>query len=1535
MTKTVSSFLISLLIIHLLFSGYVFSTSSKVSDPTYSDSMVSMTKSEYDLLQELPSHEQKNSSRTLPHRPADFIRREPRMDVDGIRVTTTESFEVSQSPLEYLERYNVSSLQHLAWSLDYNPSLIYYYVRNNIDYEPYFGPMAGPDWTLLQGGGNSFDQASLLVALLRESGIAARYVYGTIEVTAENASKWLRVKNATLAANLLASSGIPVVAIVDPSGNIIRVRLEHAWAEAYLPYQDFRGQMRSETGYSWIPLDPSFKTYEYTPGMELPINSTYASDFFNETISTSQYNETEGWITGVNETFVIEEMNVYSNETFEDILADLELSNRTFMQLFGFWELDKEDSKFLPSTLPYDVKSVLGVYSEFPQEYHHEMTFKIGYTALYTALSSEIAGKRVTVSFIPATDYDAQLIDEAGGILNVTAYLVNMKPVLMIDGEPVAEGSPIMLGDTLTFTTKFTNDYLGWLESIDNTFTVGAYYAIVFNIGKVSSRLLREHTADLNMTNYRLSMNEAVPKDDVAGELLYVHGLTYFHENDFLSEPPLSEIRWYRPTPAQAIVSMDLIVWVDWLGNPVDLDAGGMTIDVGRNILVVVGKNSDERSSFMLWTGMMGSGAEYAIFEQLHNITSISAMKILREANNRNVSIYTINQSNLYQILPALELPYYIKGWIESDVNAGRIVVTPAQEIQIEDWHGAGWVVIDPATGAGGYYISGGLAGKINGGSLSKITSKLKTVLDWMINAKDIFKDIPWDKLKPIQDVIKKGLKWTKWLCFLNYGLKQINIYKLQLQSKLSTGNAVILSTLSGGLLIYAGWAMAYSLTNPVGWALVGITLGGIALGLIYDHLLKPKLVKTATKIIAKLASLIKHGLSRAVAQAKQEYSFTRDPSSFEASSSQTDPITRGKDWLTNAQAPEGYWGYISEVKHTSFATITLSEQGYIFSNATDWLLEQQNPDGSWSSLESTCYAVWALSRAGIINDKGVDFILASQNPDGGWGGHINTSLAVISLNYSGIDISNDTITWLLNAQNPDGGWGMFKSAVFDTSLVLKALTLGGVQNEKGIAWLKAHQGADSGWTYEDSTALALDILLETDFNCTLAIQWLLERQNLDGGWGLDRSQSYTTAKVVHALWKFDPGLSAGEVQWLLDNQNPDGGWGFSREISCGFLRDTVLAGQIIISEKATTWVLSQQEADGGWGNVDHTARAIVYLDDRGYDTGSAVSWLVTNQNPDGGWGLFSGYGSGTWETALALKALAGKLGYAMQRTKAINWLLAHQNPDGGWGFSDSDIYITSVSIVSLISAGYSPTSTELQGALAWLENQMWSCTSEISMMLLSFYKTTYESDVIDSGIQWLLDNQNLDGGWGSSKNHTSTPYHTSLAVAALEAYYKPPLTLRQITIQSLHYGAVVPLEFLVMSDAAYDNITIHISIYFDGPLAWERNATFDFPAGNTTIKINYTLISDYTYEDGWDTLDLWPPDPYKDGGNITVTVQLIMDDKVLAADMEDSILLPCTRDGLWDRMVDIIIGWPGASLEQREEMWNDIVKIILLWPAC
>jgi hypothetical protein len=652
-----------------------------------------------------------------------------------------QSQSLAQTNLTTLSSEAYDAIEQLASSLDYDPVKLYYYVRNNVDYEPYFGVMAGPEWTMMQGAGNSFDQALLLSSLFREAGIQTRYVYGEIEVSADDAVKWLRSGNPTQAARLLASSGIPTICIVDEYGNMVKVRKEHMWVEAKLPPES-----------DWTKL------YDYVEGMESALDLTWSSNFLNEVLNTAEYDSNQGWVTSVNGTFVVEKMDEYAKEIFDYILSDAELRNQPFTQVFGYWELQEENLPFSPSR-PYEVLSS-NVALVIPEEYYHKAGFKIG-TINYSVPSAEIAGKRITIHFIPATENDRQYMDSAGGIFNATPHMMKMKPVLFIEGESIAEGDPLTLGEYITLTTEFYNDHCPYFYEAEKTLTVGGFYAVVSNFGKVASNLVEKHVSSLNATISKLSTSEPVTKEEVVGELLYLSGLTYFYEADFLSDViSYPNIRWYRPSPSQVITSLDvsLISWRYENGTiaKTELSPDGLSIDFAHEKIFVVGNTTIEETAFVLSTGMIGSCLEHEIFEQLYGIESISTMKIFEEANNRGIRIYTITEENMGKVLPVLQLPDNVKDLIEEDVNAGRIVVVPEKNIPIKSWNGTGWASIDPETGVGEYIIRGGLRGKIEGGT---IVDDVKRIYPLMEDKMEKIREC--DILQQVVDEISGSLKYV------------------------------------------------------------------------------------------------------------------------------------------------------------------------------------------------------------------------------------------------------------------------------------------------------------------------------------------------------------------------------------------------------------------------------------------------------------------------------------------------------------------------------------------------------------------------------------------------------------------------------------------------------------------------------------------------------------------------------------------------------------------------------------------------------
>jgi hypothetical protein len=360
----------------------------------------------------------------------------------------------------------------------------------------------------------------------------------------------------------------------------------------------------------------------------------------------------------------------------------------------------------------------------------HKIKFEI-YGNSTTLSMPELAGHRITLSYVPATEDDAAIIEEYGGITNVPAYLVEMKPVLMVEGEPKAIGKPDTLGETQQFVMEFQMPN-GERDRVANDVTVGAYYAVGLDLGKVPAMLVEERNTKLktwvSLINSGLVDPANISIDDTTGELLYITVLAYFGELDTFTRLVASNqnIVWYRQ-PSEGIVSIGLSVsYLFW--SPYKVDATGLNMDVDRNIFMPFSKTGEASmtKSFMIITGMIGSSLESGIFEQLYFTPSVSTITILILAASQDFLIYTINATNIDRILPKLQVSKAVKAAIQNAVAQGREVTIPEREIHYLNWSGTGWIEMDPHSGSAAYMISGGRAG---GSTLKKCIFDIFTLL--------------------------------------------------------------------------------------------------------------------------------------------------------------------------------------------------------------------------------------------------------------------------------------------------------------------------------------------------------------------------------------------------------------------------------------------------------------------------------------------------------------------------------------------------------------------------------------------------------------------------------------------------------------------------------------------------------------------------------------------------------------------------------------------------------------------------------------
>ncbi len=176
-----------------------------------------------------------------------------------------------------------------AQELGGKPLKIYEWVRNNIEYAPTYGSIQGADQCLQSKICNDMDTASLLIALLRVSGVYSHYEYSTVEIPIEQAMNWVGgVTDPKMVGTILATNGIPAKMLVS-GGTYKAVQLEHVYVSAFIDYIPSRGAVHRQ-GDTWIPLDASYKQYDYKRGMDLyaamEINGVkYIQDYIADTSS--------------------------------------------------------------------------------------------------------------------------------------------------------------------------------------------------------------------------------------------------------------------------------------------------------------------------------------------------------------------------------------------------------------------------------------------------------------------------------------------------------------------------------------------------------------------------------------------------------------------------------------------------------------------------------------------------------------------------------------------------------------------------------------------------------------------------------------------------------------------------------------------------------------------------------------------------------------------------------------------------------------------------------------------------------------------------------------------------------------------------------------------------------------------------------------------------------------------------------------------------------------------------------------------------
>jgi len=271
-------------------------------------------------------------------------------------------------------------IRELARSLEDDPKLIYEFVRNHIDYVPYYGALKGATLTLVERSGNDFDQATLMIALLRESGYSAEYVYGEMTIPNHGAADdydmehWLGVDaNSSVISEVLADGGIPATVYSSYT------YMHRVWVKATIEDVNYL-------------FDPALKPWQEIAGIDIASAMGYDKA---ELLSAVGGEVGTDYVRNLNESGLNAKLAEYATDLIDFIRANYPKVG--VEEIIGGREIIPEYLEGYPTDLRFPY-TVVENWDNVPDEYVHKVRIEHGGIDEEFHIA-EVAGKRLWITY--------------------------------------------------------------------------------------------------------------------------------------------------------------------------------------------------------------------------------------------------------------------------------------------------------------------------------------------------------------------------------------------------------------------------------------------------------------------------------------------------------------------------------------------------------------------------------------------------------------------------------------------------------------------------------------------------------------------------------------------------------------------------------------------------------------------------------------------------------------------------------------------------------------------------------------------------------------------------------------------------------------------------------------------------------------------------------------------------------------------------------------------------------------------------------
>ncbi len=606
-------------------------------------------------------------------------------------------------------------IEELARGLRYDPALIYEYVINNIRYQPYAGTLKGATLTLLEQSGNDFDQAALLVALLRASGLEPSYKFATVKMytaalNAEtNLEKWLGCTGSDAVENALWYNGIMIQPqSVDNTldGPLAWIELPFVWVEVR-----YGGRTRK--------LTPAFKFQERHSGIELAPPMGYQ---LHELLQAAGGEFNQSYAKNISRSGIEGKLSLYS----QNLIAYLRsyMANADVDQVIGGYHIQHVAVAELPTSLPFEVTSTITTWTSstgIPKRHWAAITFQ-GFTSQsnypYSPDVESVAPYWAKEGATPKFTYKIPTHALAGRKVSLTFDGAEKRATLRLDDVAVVQEAGDLAGEQIAIRVHIQHPYTFHNLSSDNGYNQGDVdlfsrtgpFSFFYSFGgsKTGETL---HKRERILDELR---NTSAGESEISSETLFILGL-----------------KWINETEAMYWLASDMFNYLftqhhkaGWVKQEIRNGKTGFVISASYWMVAMCGRDdASTQSPYPLrMLGCFASGLEHSVIEQNQPTGAASAAKIVKLANDAGHKILFFDSAASFDAqwgtLGANGYPASVKENIDrwfAEFSIGVVLLPEQYGYEVQEWTGGayspGYRYPDGRCGGYGWMIPGGHGG--------------------------------------------------------------------------------------------------------------------------------------------------------------------------------------------------------------------------------------------------------------------------------------------------------------------------------------------------------------------------------------------------------------------------------------------------------------------------------------------------------------------------------------------------------------------------------------------------------------------------------------------------------------------------------------------------------------------------------------------------------------------------------------------------------------------------------------------------------